>query len=211
MICGRLFFVVAIGLLLTVGVVESACADTRQLGAEKFINSLAHKAVASLSDKLASREMRINRFRAMFRKSFAVRSIGKFVLGRNWKITTKDEQKTYLALFDDLMVISYVDRFAKYAGSELTVTKSRDEAENIVTVFSIIGRSSDSTPIEVNWKVGHSGPIFRILDVVVEGVSMSATLRSDFNSIIRRNTKGIAGLLDEMRIKIAALKAEAAK
>ncbi len=211
MICRRRFFAAAIGLLLAVGVVESARADSHQLGSEKFITSLAHNAVASLTDQSASRGMRIDRFRAMFRESFAVRSIGKFVLGRNWKIATEDEQKAYLVLFEDLMVVSYVDRFAKYAGEALMVTKSRAEGEMVATVFSTIARPGGAAPIRVNWKVGHSGPIYKILDVVVEGASMSATLRSDFGSIVRRNGKGVAGLIDELRVKTAALKAEVAK
>ncbi len=211
MIHRRVFFGAAVGLLLAVGVVGQANADSHQLGSEKFITSLTHNAVASLTDQSATRSVRIDRFRVMFRENFAVRSIGKFVLGRNWEKATEDEQKSYLVLFEDLMIVTYVDRFAKYAGEALMVIKSRAEGDNVVTVFSTIARPGGAAPIRVNWKVGHSGPVYKILDVVVEGASMSATLRSDFGSIVRRNGKGIAGLIDELRIKTAALKAEVAK
>ena len=45
--------------------------------------------------------------------------------------------------------------------------------------------------------------------LVVEGASMSQTLRSDFGSIIRRKGGHVSGLLEELRIKTASLKAEA--
>lgn len=211
MICRRRFLGAAICLLLAVGAAKPAAADAEQLGSEKFITSLANKAVASLTDQSASRQIRIDRFREMFRENFAIRSIGKFVLGRNWKKATEDEQKVYLELFEDLMVVSYVDRFARYAGEALTVIKSRPETEQVSTVFSNIARPGGAAPIAVNWRVGNSGGVYKILDVVVEGTSMSATLRSDFGSIVRRNGNGIAGLIEELRIKTAALKAEISK
>ncbi len=211
MICRRRLVGAAVGLLLAVGAVESARADSHQLGSEKFITSLASNAVASLTDQSASRQLRIDRFRQMFRENFAIRSIGKFVLGRNWKKATEDEQKAYLALFEDLMIVTYVDRFAKYAGESLVVTKSRAEGEKVATVFSNIARPGGAAPIRVHWKVGHSGTVYKILDVVVEGASMSTTLRSDFGSIVRRNGNGVAGLIEELRIKTEALKAEAGK
>ncbi len=45
----------------------------------------------------------------------------------------------------------------------------------------------------------------KILDVIVEGASMSQTLRSDFGSIIRQKGGKVSGLLDVLRVKTAAL------
>ena len=58
-------------------------------------------------------------------------------------------------------------------------------------------------------RVGARGEIIRILDVVVEGASMSQTLRSDFGSIIRQRGGKVSGLLEELRVKTASLKADA--
>ena len=45
--------------------------------------------------------------------------------------------------------------------------------------------------------------------MVVEGASMSQTLRSDFGSIIRQKGGKVSGLLEELRVKTASLKGEA--
>jgi len=42
--------------------------------------------------------------------------------------------------------------------------------------------------------------------VIVEGTSMSNTLRSDFGSIIRQKGGSIAGLISALREKTASLK-----
>ena len=47
------------------------------------------------------------------------------------------------------------------------------------------------------------------IDVVVKGASMSQTLRSDFGSIIRQKGGRVSGLLEELRVKTASLKADA--
>lgn len=179
-----------------------------EAGANAFLKSLADKAVSSLTGADVPRPERIERFRVMFRDNFAVRSIGKFVLGRNWRRANKEEREEYLVLFEDLMVVTYVDRFQRYAGEALKVSKTRVESENIATVFSMIERPGGAKPIRVDWRVGTNGKVYKVLDVIVEGTSMSNTLRSDFGSIVRREGNQISGLLEALRKKTAALKAE---
>jgi len=200
--------VISGAVLLTLSAATPVSATALEDGSEAFIKSLAEKAINSLATKDAERSERILRFREMFNENFAVKSIGKFVLGRYWKKTSEGERKEYFDLFEDLMVISYVDRFAQYAGESLKVTKTRGENKNTATVFSEIERPGGANSIHVNWRVGTNGTIYKVLDVVVEGTSMSNTLRSDFSSIIRKNGGKVAGLIEELRTKTTALKSE---
>ncbi len=194
--------------LLIISATAPVPAGELEDGSSAFVTSLAEKAIGSLASKETERNERIARFRTMFNESFAVRSIGKFVLGRYWKKASEEERKEYLSLFEDLMVVSYVDRFAQYAGEALKVNKARGEHKGTATVFSTIERPGGAKAIRVDWRVGTNGTIYKILDVVVEGTSMSNTLRSDFSSIVRRNGGKVAGLIEELRTKTAALKAE---
>jgi phospholipid transport system substrate-binding protein len=176
--------------------------------ANAFLRSLVDQAVKSLTEADTPRPERIKQFRSMFRGNFAVRSIGKFVLGRNWRRATDVERKEYMVLFEDLMVLTYVDRFQRYAGVSLKIKKTRVDTESIVTVFSEIERPDGAKPIRVDWRVGTNGTIYKLLDVIVEGTSMSNTLRSDFGSIVRREGNQIGGLMAVLREKTAALKAK---
>ena len=177
-------------------------------GANAFLNALVDQAVKSLTEADTPHPERIKRFRHMFRENFAVRSIGKFVLGRNWRRASDEERKEYMVLFEDLMVVTYVDRFQRYAGASLKVKKTRVDTESIATVFSEIERPDGAKPIRVDWRVGTNGTIYKLLDVIIEGTSMSNTLRSDFGSIVRREGNKIGGLLAALREKTVALKAE---
>ena len=174
-------------------------------GSANFIGSLAQKAIESLTDPDVSREERIDRFRALFSDSFAVRSIGKRVLGRYWRKAGSEERMEYRKHFERLMVVAYVDRFANYAGESLTIRENRIEDSAIATVFTEIHRRGGKKPIRVDWVVGTNGTIFKIVDVKVEGVSMTTTLRSEFSSIIRRRNGKVSGLIEELAKRAAQL------
>lgn len=173
--------------------------------AKQFIAGLADRAFQSLIRANIPRAQRIENFRALFNDAFAVASIGKWVLGRSWNDATEAERKEYLKLFEDLMVYSYVDRFATYAGDSFAVGEAVREDATYTTVQTAIPRPGADKPIDVRWRVGRLDDGFKIVDVIIEGVSMSTTLRSQFASIIRRNGGQISGLLDEMRQKTKEL------
>ncbi len=194
--------VLAIALLLT----APATAGEFEQRAERFIVSLAHQAIESLAKPGVPRGERIKRFRVLFNDHFAVRGIGRFVLGRHWQEATEKEQAEYLALFEDLMVVSYVDRFQKYAGENLRVVKSRPEGDSTATVFTEIVRPDAGQPAQVIWRIGGKGDTIKVLDVLVEGTSLSQTLRADFGSIISHREGKVAALIAELRLKTADLK-----
>lgn len=168
-------------------------------GAENFIRSLTDKAVPALSDKsLSDRERRSN-FRKILRSYFDVAGIGKWALGRYWRKATKGERSEYLVLFEDLIVGTYANRFKSYSNEKLAVygTTSRGQ---IVIVKSHLEQDSQK-PIRVDWRVKFPDGKYKIFDIVVEGISMIQTQRSEFSSVIRRNGGKVSDLLTALRQK----------
>jgi phospholipid transport system substrate-binding protein len=194
-------------ILATCLAITPAAAD-RGDAARQFIASLADRAIQALTTADIPRAERIRRFRTLFNDHFAVEEIGKWVLGRHWSRTTPAEQTEYLRLFEDYIVASYVDRFATYTGERLRIVRALAEDERRATVFSEITLpGGGKTPVRVDWRVEGEGARIKITDLVVEGVSMSTTLRSDFGAIIRRDGGKLDGLFAVLREKTAAIKA----
>lgn len=195
--CVFIFFIAA---------VPVAHAGELEDGANAFIKTLEAEALGSLTDANKPRDERITAFRTLFEEKFAVEAIGRWTLGRNWRNATESEQQEFLELFEDLMVATYVDRFENYAGEKVAILKTVPVDENRATVHTEIKRpkGSDSQPISVLWRVGRQGNIYKVLDVVVEGASMSVTLQREFASIVK-NTGSVAGLLEELRKKTSTL------
>ena len=175
-------------------------------GARAFIHDLEKEAIASLTEPSKERPARVEAFRTLFNDKFAVQAIGRWVLGRNWRRASETERTEFLDLFEDLMVVMYVDRFENYAGEKLDILKTSPVDENRATVHTEIVRpdGADGKPISVLWRVGRQEDVYKVLDVVVEGASMSITLQQEFASIVKQ-TGSVAGLIEELRKKTSDL------
>lgn len=191
------FFVIVLGCLALSGPGRAAADEGARAG--KFIESLADKAIAALTESSVSREERKGRFRVLLNEHFAVDTIGRFVLGRYWNDATESEQKEYLDLFETLIVITYVDRFNNYSGEKLTVDGTVPATGGDLLVNSRITRPAGGDPLEVGWRVRSRNGQFKIVDVIVAGVSMGQTQRSEFSSVIRRSGGKLEGLLAKLR------------
>ena len=186
---------VAVGILVGASGVRADEASE----AREFIDTLADKAIAALTIKDITREERFRRFRILLNDHFAVKTIGQWVLGRYWRRATIEEKREYLVLFEDLIVDTYADRFKRYSGENLAITDAVSKGKKDIIVSTLMTRPGGGQPIHIDWRVRHVGEIKRIVDVIVEGVSMGQTQRSEFASVIRANGGGVKGLLDQLR------------
>jgi phospholipid transport system substrate-binding protein len=171
-------------------------------GPGQFIESLADKAVAALTDKNTPREERIRRFRVLLNEHFAVAIIARWVLGRPWQTSSAAERAEYLRLFEDLIVYSYVDRFTEYAGEKLEVSRTLVVEGGDTMVYSSIVRGNQPEPVEVDWRVRTRDGQFKIVDVMVKGISMGVTQRQEFASVFNRNNNSMSAFLSELRERV---------
>lgn len=185
--------------------VAPARADQHLDRSSEFIRSLAERAITTLTTEGQSTETRRDQFRNLFREGFAINGIARFVLGRYWRRASEDDRTEYLALFEDVIVNTWADRFSSYSGEAFTVQNAVDapsahEAENVAIVRSLFF-SDPQTPIRIDWRVASRGDIYKITDVMVEGISMANTQRDEFASVIRSNSGQINALLEILRKK----------
>jgi len=181
---------------------DGAMAGEIEDHAAKFVDGLADKAINALTVPNISTTERSNRFRVLLNENFAVKTIARWVLGRHWNKATEGQQEEYMRLFEDLLVVTYVDRFAKYSGEQLKISKTQTAGDKDIVVYSDIMRNDGGKPLDVAWRLRTKDGSFKIVDVMVEGVSMGQTQRSEFASVIRQNGGKIEGLLAELRKRI---------
>lgn len=165
----------------------------------KFIQDLGDQAIAVIANKGLSQDQRSEHFRQMLRNSFDLQTIGRFVIGRSWNAASSAQQQEYMHLFEALVIKTYSDRFALYTGEGFKVTGLRPETEKDTVVTSEITHPDGSEPTEVDWRVRHKDGRLGIIDVVIEGVSLSVTQRQEYASIIQRDGGQLNGLLALMR------------
>lgn len=168
--------------------------------AQAFVEGVVADGIALLSDAGADEAGRQRRFRALLDKNFAMKTIGRFALGRYWRQATPEQRAEYLSLFNDMVVEHYAKQFGGYAGQTMEITGARAQGERDAVVSSVIPREQGA-PVDVDWRVRLNvrGGGYRIVDVVVEGVSMAMTHRSDFDAVIQRGGGSVEALLDALR------------
>jgi len=179
-----------------------ARADEFGAGAKKFIEILTSDAISMLTVEDISKTERADRFRRLMNENFAIKGIAKFVIGRHWRKATESEKKEYLQLFEDLLVDTYADRFAKYSGEKLVVNKSEVRGKGDALVHTIMIRVDGAKPLKVTWRVRGKKGIYKIVDIMVEGISMVVTQKSEFASFIQKNGGSLGPLLIELRKRI---------
>ncbi len=172
-------------------------------GAHKFIRSLADQAMTSLTDKKLNEADRQSNFRKLLSEYFDVSSLGKWVLGRYWRRASKVERAEYLNLFEDLIVGTYANRFREYTTEMLSISNTTSLGNSAI-VHSLMERKDDKG-LRVDWRVKFPDGRYKIVDIMIEGVSMAQTQRSEFSSVIRRNGGKVSGLISALRGKTEKL------
>lgn len=200
--CGLIATLFIVGLSYSVGI-KIVHADEFSRGAEKFITSLAAKAETSLLSKTVTPIEHQKRFRELMLDSFDLNGVGKWVIGRYWRRTSKSERIRYLNLFEKYIVATYSKRFRGYTEAKLQITGST-KSNSSVLVNSQINRNN-LKPIKIIWRVKQTNGKYKIIDIIIEGVSWIQTQRSEFVSVIRNNGGKVAGLIKALNKKIIYL------
>jgi phospholipid transport system substrate-binding protein len=169
-------------------------------GAKSFVQSVTDRGIGFLGSSDLSHDQRKAEFSKLLSDSFDMKTIARFSLGRYWKSASKDQQKEYLNLFEKMIIEVYSQRFSDYQGEKIEVNQVRQETERDVLVTTFIVPAS-GPEIQVDWRVRYKNGDYKIVDIVVEGVSMALTQRADFASVIQRGGGQMDVLLAHLRKK----------
>ena len=166
-----------------------------------FIDNLANHTLRILAEHLPAAESE-QRFKALLLENFDMPRISRFVLGRYWLTASSQEKEEIQDLLPDYVARSYSKRFANYSGETVKVTRSRPVREDTTVVSSQIVNPSGTPPVSAEWWVVRTGDDFRIIDVVVDGVSLVLTLRQEFVAVIEQRGGGVSTLNRMLREKL---------
>ena len=185
-------------LWITLATVVSAS----ESGASRFVDDIGVKVVSILSDEALSQDKKRAKMEKMFRRTVDTRWIGKFVLGRHWRDLSKEQQKRYLNHYESFLIRHYTANFTEYTeGTSLKINRSVDEGSGEYLLSTEVLRPNQPSVL-LDYRVRKNGKNYKVFDIIVEGVSLLATQRSEFASVIER--KGIDFLIDTLAKKAVA-------
>jgi phospholipid transport system substrate-binding protein len=123
--------------------------------------------------------------RAAANEIFEYGEISRRTLATHWQARTPAERQQFTALFSDLLEHSYISKIESYSGEKIQYVAETIEGDQAIVRTRIIGKQGTETPVDYRMLLQDGR--WRTYDVLIEGVSLVANYRSQFNSIIRRS------------------------
>jgi phospholipid transport system substrate-binding protein len=171
-----------------------------------LVEKFAETGITDILGAAISQREKADRFRVLFKDFFDIPSIGRFVLARFARAATPAENDKFNTLFEDIIVYTWSRRFGEYKGQTLKVKDSTADGEDGALVNSdILG--NDSQSFAVSWRLRKREMGYKVVDIIIEGVSMAITYRQEYATIIQQSG-GVAGLLTQMQSQVDDLKAK---
>jgi len=176
--------------LLVLPVYAGAPLDTVQADVNKVLDVLR--------DKTLNNEMKKEKLRVLYGQMFDEGELSRRSLGLNWRKLNPAQQQEFIHLYREVLEKAYIDKILAYTNEKIVFTKetmlSTDQAEVQTKIIT------SSKEIPIFYRVILKDGAWKVYDVFVENVSLAMNYRSQFNSLLAKNTP--EQLLEILRKKV---------
>ena len=117
---------------------------------------------------------------------FDFEEMAKRSMGMHWRNLTPEQRKEFTALFTDLLERSYLNKIESYEDESIVYTGERVDGTFAEVKTQIITKRKTQIPID--YRLKKEGNQWYAYDVIIEGVSLVNNYRTQFNTIIRRES-----------------------
>jgi phospholipid transport system substrate-binding protein len=192
---GRIIGSVLVGGLLLAGHGMRAEAGEPQEKVKVTVDNV----VAILANKTLQLQERQAKIRQAVLQRFSFDEMAQRTLAQHWRTLTPPQRQEFVGLFTDLLEGSYITRVANSNPGPQSVRYVKEDINNDqAAVHTEIGNERDA-PATVEYRLLHKNGDWKVYDIVIEGVSLVNNYRTQFNTIITKDS--YAGLVKQMRLK----------
>ena len=131
--------------------------------------------------KKESKERRVA-VRKIANEIFDFGETAKRSLARHWPPRTPAEREEFVALFADLLERSYISKIELYGGEKITWVGEAIDGDQATVRTKLVTKGG--TEIPADYRMLKQGDNWLVFDVSIEGVSLIANYRAQFNKII---------------------------
>ncbi len=153
--------------------------------------------VLSIINSGKSEAAMLKDFEAIFRDYADVPTIARYCLGAPWRTATAAQQAAYMAAFQTYVSRKYGRQFRKFAGATVKIIKSRDAGRLGILVETSMTLQNQS-PFSVEWNVSDRSGQDKFINLIVEGISMLATERTEVGSML----EAVQGNIDKLIVNL---------
>jgi phospholipid transport system substrate-binding protein len=137
--------------------------------------------------------------RKIAEKLFDYPDTARRALGQHWNARTPEERKEFVALFADLLDRAYWSKIDQYQGEKVRYTNENVDGDQAAVKTTLV--TPKGTVIPVDYRLHLVNGRWLVYDVIIEGVSLVANYRTQFNRVIQIESYPV--LIQKLRAKQA--------
>ena len=180
----------------------TANAEVNADEALKFVKDVTTEGIEEIINANVSQAEKDKRFAKLFNQALDLDFIGQFVLGRNWKTATPEQRKEFIAVYRQLNVSTWSKRFDEFKGKKFVFQgTSPSNSKGQIFVNSIVPMDQGE-PAKVIWRVREKNGSLKVVDIIIENVSLAITARNEYTAFIKNNPGGVDALIANLKTKI---------
>ena len=177
----------------------NAAVDAAQ--AEAFVEKVTREAIEEIINANVSQTVKDQRFEKLFNNALDLNFIGQFVLGRYWRTSTPEQKKGFINAYRELNIKTWSKRFDEFKGKKFVFKgTSPSNSANQIFVNSLVPMDQGE-PAKVVWRVKQTGDKFKIVDIIIENVSLAITARNEYTAYIKSAPGGVDDLIKDLQNK----------
>lgn len=129
-----------------------------------------------------------------------IQKMSRFVMGQYWRSATPEQQASFSALFQDILLSSYANSFLKLQIDRVVfgAVRAGSGSKDVEVPASVHERGGNVVPVV--FRLYPSGNSWKVFDVEIEGVSLMLNYRTLYGQEIAQ--KGVAGVIAGMKDKV---------
>ena len=159
-----------------------------------FVKSTLNRATKVLSDDI-TKDQKIDELKKIAIDTVDIERIGFYTLGPVRKTLTEEQKKNYSKLFNEYFLTSFSNRLVEYSDPEIEIYDKKILSEKFAIVNSLLKGNNERPEVKIDWRIYTKDPENpKILDLIIEGLSLARTQKEEFSSIINSNDGNIDAL-----------------
>lgn len=178
-----------------------ARAANPDLGAEAraFVEHFMSEAESLLGDRSLAAGDRAQVFRGLLATGFDIDVISRYILDKHWYTATAAEREAFRRLFADYLYTVYEGHLGGLEGIDLRVIAARQKGDKGAQVRGRLMNPANGTALNLEWRLWQVEGGWRIVDVLVQGVSLVKAYREQFASLVDDSPGDVAAVLGALQ------------
>ena len=164
-----------------------------------FVKSTLNRATKVLSDDI-TKDQKIDELKKIAIDTVDIERIGFYTLGPVRKTLTEEQKKNYSKLFNEYFLTSFSNRLVEYSDPKIEIYDKKILSEKFAIVNSLLKGNNERPEVKIDWRIYTKDPENpKILDLIIEGLSLARTQKEEFSSILNSNDGNIDALFKVLK------------